>query len=328
MDYQPIPRPPGAFQQPVTPKEIKAICRRAFGSDTEVTAAVELGGGMYNTTVRVHVAGEGRPVVLRVAPPLKKQFRSEHALMRNEFASQPYLAPIASLMPRIIAADFTHEVIGRDVMVQTLLDGVPAPERLGDYPRSTWPGFFRQLGEVARTVHAVRGPYFGPVSGPGYASWSEALTASLIDIAADVDGVGLDAADLRKAADLVHQHRAAFDEISQPRLLSGDFWTINCLLDGAAEVPKISGVLDFDRTSWGDPAADWTIRMAAAKTDERLAFWESYGARDESANALLRSRIYEARHLGAIRLERHRLSNHEGVHATYDAMADILATVN
>ncbi|WP_051927264.1 phosphotransferase family protein [Streptomyces durhamensis] len=143
--------------------------------------------------------------------------------MRNEFATLPYLAPIAPLMPRLIAADFTHEAIERDVMVQTLLDGVPAAEQLGTYPRSTWPDFFRQLGEVARTVHAVHGPHFGPVSGPGYASWREALATSFTDIAADLDTAGLDAADVRKAADLVDEHRAAFDEITEPRLPSGNF---------------------------------------------------------------------------------------------------------
>ncbi|MGW0994873.1 hypothetical protein ACWD5V_16505 [Streptomyces sp. NPDC002523] len=66
-------------------------------------------------------------------------------------------------------------------MIQTLLDGVPAAERLGAYPRTTWPAFFRQLGEVARTIHAVRGRHFGPVAGPGYTTRSEALTASFSD---------------------------------------------------------------------------------------------------------------------------------------------------
>ncbi|MFD7282650.1 phosphotransferase family protein [Streptomyces sp. NPDC059862] len=325
MEYQPIPRPPGAFQQPVTPEEIEVICRRTFGSGTQVTAAVELGGGMYNTTLRVHVNGEDRPVILRVAPDPERQFRSERALMRNEFATLPYLAPIAPLMPRLIAADFTHEVIERDVMVQTFLDGVPAAERLGTYPRSTWPDFFRQLGEVARSIHAVRGPHFGPISGPGYASWSEAMTASFTDIAAALDAAELDAADVRKAADLVDEHRAAFDEITEPRLLSGDFWTINCLLDASAAVPTLSGALDFDRTLWGDPAADWTIRMATAKQDERIVFWETYGPRRDSPNAALRARIYEARHLGAIRLERHRLGNHEGVKDSYRAMSQVLS---
>ncbi|MCX4808602.1 hypothetical protein OG594_44705 [Streptomyces sp. NBC_01214] len=39
---------------------------------------------------------------------------SEAHLMRNEYASVPWLAPIADLMPKVLAADFTGTVIGRD----------------------------------------------------------------------------------------------------------------------------------------------------------------------------------------------------------------------
>jgi hypothetical protein len=39
---------------------------------------------------------------------------------------------------------------------QSLLDGIPATEHLRTYPRSAWPAFYRQLGEIARRVHAVR----------------------------------------------------------------------------------------------------------------------------------------------------------------------------
>ncbi|MFI2303880.1 hypothetical protein ACH5AL_34380 [Actinacidiphila glaucinigra] len=88
--------------------------------------------------------------------------------MRNEYASVPWLSVIAPLMPRVIAADWSHEVIGRDWMIQTLLDGSPAsgPHGLIAYPRPAWRSFFRQMGAIAKKVHAVRGPHFGPVAGP------------------------------------------------------------------------------------------------------------------------------------------------------------------
>jgi aminoglycoside phosphotransferase (APT) family kinase protein len=107
--------------------------------------------------------------------------------------------------------------------------------------------------------------------------------------------------------------------------LSGDLWTVNCLLDADAPEPLISGVLDFDRTEFGDPAADWTIRMAQARQDEREAFWDSYGPMDRSPSAVQRAGIYEARHLAAIRLERHRLNNPGAVRETYGTMAKTLA---
>ncbi|MFD7718072.1 hypothetical protein [Streptomyces sp. NPDC059814] len=93
---------------------------------------------------RVKLAGRAEPVVLRVAPEEGRQFRSERHLMRNEYAGQPWLVVIAPLMPRVLAADWSHEVIGRDWMIQTCLDGIPAPEQLGAYPRTAWSAFFRR----------------------------------------------------------------------------------------------------------------------------------------------------------------------------------------
>jgi aminoglycoside phosphotransferase (APT) family kinase protein len=113
-----------------------------------------------------------------------------------------------------------------------------------------------------------------------------------------------------------------------PRVLAGDLWTVNCMLDPDAPEPLISGVLDFDRAEFGDPAADWTIRMAQAKPDEREAFWQTYGALDRTPPALWRAAIYEARHLAAIRLERHRLGKPEAVRESYQAMAKTLAELS
>ncbi|MBV9026633.1 MAG: aminoglycoside phosphotransferase family protein [Streptomycetaceae bacterium] len=327
MEFLPVERSSEAFQQSVTADDVRAVCRRVFGPDARVVSAVELGAGMYNNTYRVRVDGRERPVILRFAPEPGRQFRSERELMRNEYASVPYLAVISPLMPRVIAADWSHEVIGRDWMVQSLLDGVPAPDRLGDYPRTLWPSFFQQMGAIARQVHTVRGPHFGPVAGPAYSTWSEAVLACLEDIAADLDGAGLDSADLRKVAAVAAQERAVLDEITEPRLLSGDYWTVNTMLHATAPEPVITGVMDFDRTLFGAPEADWTIRMALAKQDERTAFWESYGPLDRSPAAVWRSWIYEARHLGAIRLERHRLGNADGVKESYVSLGKVLDAV-
>ncbi|MFF0579813.1 phosphotransferase family protein [Streptosporangium saharense] len=325
MDFQPVERAAEAFQQSLTAEEIGKVCRRAFGDAATPVSAVELGTGMYNSVYRVALSGRDRPVILRVAPPEARQFRSERHLMRNEFASLPWLAVIAPLMPQVLAADWSHEVIDRDWMIQTHLDGIPAPEHLGTYPRTAWPTFFRQMGAVTRSVHDVCGPRFGPVNGPEYGTWSEAVIASLEEIATDLDGTGLDAADVWKVAAAAAHNRAVFDEVTEPRLLTGDLWTVNILLDPGAPEPVITGVVDFDRTWFGDPAADWTIRMATAKVDERIAFWEPYGPLDRSPAAVWRGRVYEARHLGAIRLERHRLAKSEAVRESYGAMAEVLA---
>lgn len=330
MEFHPIERAAEAFQQGIRAEEIEAITLRALGRDARVESAVELGNGSYNNTYLITLAGEQPPVILRVAPEPARQFRSERQFMRNEYASVPWLAAIADLMPRVIAADWSHAVIDRDWMVQSLLGGVPAagPRGLDAYPRPAWTGFYRQLGTIARRIHRVRGPHFGPITGPGYATWSQALTASLETIALDAEGAGLDAADLRKAAELAADRHLLLDEITEPRMLSGDLWTVNVMLADGAPEPTITGVLDLDRTSWGDPAADWTIRMALSKPGtERDVIWtqDSYGPIDRSPAAQWRAHLYEARHLGTLRLEYFRHGDADGVQGTYDGLATALA---
>lgn len=324
MEFQPIERAPDAFQLSVTADQIDAMCQRAFGSSVRVRSAVELGNGMYNNTYRVDV-GEERAVILRVAPEPARQYRIERGLMRNEYASIPFLAPIAPMIPRTLAADFTHEIIGRDYLFQTMLEGVPGPEGIGQYPRSQWASFFRQMGEIARSIHSVRGKRFGPVTGPGFDTWSEAVIAHFVELAADLDDAGLDSADVREVAAAADKYRAALDEVTQPRLLHGDLWTVNVMMDPNAAEPVISGVFDNDRTSWGDPESDWVIYMAAKKPGtERDAFWDTYGPRPSTAGAARRSLFYLAKHTGAIRLERHRLGNAEALPETYEQMREVL----
>lgn len=189
--------------------------------------------------------------------------------------------------------------------------------RLRTHPPSMWSAYYRQLGEITRSVHTVRGRNFGPVAGPTYRTWSEAITASLDTIAVDLEAAGLDADDVRTVAAAAARHHTVLDEINEPRLLAGDLWLPNTLLRNDAREPTITDVHDLDRTWWGDPASDWTIRMIKAKPDQRQEFWESYGRPDQSDAAIWRSTIYEARHLGSVRLERHRLGNRDGVQNTY-----------
>lgn len=324
MEYRPIERPGDAFQQPVEAAAIEAMCRRAFGPATRPVSVVELGDGSYNNTYRVDL-GTGEPVILRVAPEPARQRRSEREFMRNEHLSLPFFAPIAAMMPRTLAIDFTHEIIGRDHLFQTHLDGIPAPEGLAAYPRPEWASFFRGIGTIARTVHGVRGERFGPVNGPTHATWSDALVQAFDDVAADLEDGGLAADDVRQVAARARRERAVLDEITEPRLLHGDLWTGNLMIARNTPEPTVTGVLDSDRTWWGDPAADWVVYVAGKRPGtERDAFWETYGPLDDFPAARRRALFYRARHTAAVRLESHRNGHEDRLPATYDDLREVL----
>jgi aminoglycoside phosphotransferase (APT) family kinase protein len=288
-------------------------------------SAVELGLGLYNSTYRVDI-GQVLPVIVRVAPEPSRQSRAERELMRNEHATVPYLAPIRSMLPTTLAIDFTHELIPRDWMFQTLLSGLPGPDVLVRYPKSEQAPFYRQLGTITQRVHAIRGDRFGSVAGPWFSSWSDAVLASLGDIVADLDDAGVEAGDVREAAAIAEQNRAVLDEITEPRLLTGDLWTVNVLIDPDAPEPTITGVCDCDRSSWGDPASDWPLIIAGrAPGTERDAFWDTYPRPASSPGASVRAQIYRTQALAAGRVERQRLGkvNDRTWGEMYAALADL-----
>lgn len=321
MQFQAIERADGAFQGAVSAEQIVAMARRAFGSTTAVVAAVELAGGRYNTTFRVDIGG-ARPVILRVAPPPHRQARIERTFMRNEHAALPYFAPVAAMMPRTLFADWTHDVIDRDYVWQTWLTGNPAVLHLRDYPRDTWPTLYRQLGSLNRAVHDVRGTRFGPVQGPTFDTWRAAVLSLLADTVADVADTGLDADDLRRVLALADD--PVLDQITRPRLLHGDLWVPNVMLAPDAPEPTIIGLFDHDRASWGDPAADWALFEAGRRPD-RSAFWDTYGLPDTGDDAVRRTLIYRAIHLGESRMEGHRGGHHDLVERSYEQMRDVLS---
>src|SRR4051812_276051 len=109
LDVVSIQRPADAFQQPVAPEVILALCRRALGAGVAVCQVVELGVGTYNSTYRIDLA-DGDPVILRIAPQEARVGPAAREAMRNEYAALPFLAPLGGLVPRTIAVDFTHQL--------------------------------------------------------------------------------------------------------------------------------------------------------------------------------------------------------------------------
>lgn len=322
MRLESVDRAAGAYQRPLTEQQIQSMAKRVLG-DVEVVAAIELGDGTYNTTYRVDL-DRGPACVLRVAPEPARQFRSERGFMRSEHAAAPYFAPIATLLPRTLGVDFTHQLIGRDYMVQTYLPGIPAREGLRRHSREQWRPFFRQLGEISKRIHAVRGDGFGPARAPGYATWSETVCAAIEDVIADLEDLGLAAADGRDLLARAVSGGAILDEIREPRLLHGDLWTINVMVaDGDPEL-TVTGLFDCDRVVWGDPESDWAIYRAAARPGtERDAFWDGYGSLDPSPHARWRRDLYAARNILGLRLERRRLGH--DVSDSYDELRAVLA---
>ena len=165
---------PDSLQTKLTSAQITAMCQRGFGGEVTIESVQELGGGTFNETYLIELAGKPK-VILRVAPPLRADtYWDDVALMRREHNILPFFASIATLMPKTIMADFTHQVVQRDYILQTYIEG----ERWSDIEDELTPDenleLWRQCGKIVKQMHETTGERFGyPQPGHQSTSWSE-----------------------------------------------------------------------------------------------------------------------------------------------------------
>jgi aminoglycoside phosphotransferase (APT) family kinase protein len=327
VEYTIVHRDPQAFQQPLALVHIKAMCERAFGQATAIELVRELDGGQFNNTYLIELADRS-PVILRVAPPPERCiFWHEQCLMRRELAIQPFLAPIAPLLPTILMADFTHQVIERDYLFQRWMPGSLWWDVTGDLTPEEHDELWRQFGRLVQAISSVQGEAFGLLqAGPQFPTWSLTLLEWLERTIADADHSCLDTALLCRLLESVRDHTGFLDEITCPRLLHGDLWLFNLLLERTKEGPRIVGVLDADRGSWGDPLADWTFFLLErrASAQEQALFWQAYGQPAAGPGARFRAQVYQGLHRGKILSVARRDGNERAVNRAYRALADVL----
>jgi aminoglycoside phosphotransferase (APT) family kinase protein len=302
MEFLPLKRLSQDTPLSPTADQIVSMCQRAFGSSVRIVSARELGGGTFNTTFLITL--DDQQVILRIAPPPTVDLMwNDHWLMRREVQIQPFFAAIASLMPRTLLADFTHQLINRDYIFQTYLAGDRWDQTADQFTPEEKLQLWEQFGRITKTIHSTVGTSFGgPYPAPEFPTWSQSVLYHLESAIQATSEEQLDVTDLRSVLVIVQGQTAALDAITQPRLLHGDLWLFNILVSRGLEGPTISGILDADRAWWGDPLADWTMFVFAMEAPEKhpghARFWQAYGAVEQALETAFRQAVYEAMHIG------------------------------
>jgi aminoglycoside phosphotransferase (APT) family kinase protein len=332
MEFIPLERTPTDRHHALTADHITAMCRRAFGSAVSILSARELSGGTFNTTFLISLTDQ--QVILRIAPPQTDDLIwNETWLMRREQQIQPFFAALATMMPRTLLADFTHQLIDRDYVFQTFLTGVRWDEVVDTFTTDETLRLWEQFGSITKTIHSTVGALFGgPYPEPEFPSWSQAILHRLVRAAQAMQDARLDMADMRAVLDIVRAQTSLLDAIKQPRLLHGDLWLFNILVDRGADGPSIVGVLDADRAWWGDSMADWTMfvlsKAAAPETDRFHArFWHTYGQPEQTRAAAFRNAVYEAMNVGTALVWATRHDDHDTVQRGKQDLSAVATTL-
>lgn len=231
----------------------------------EAVRSEALSGGMFASVFAVDLAPrpggdapDGAPVrvVVKVTgADTSRLLRYEHGILTTEDAAYRAAHAAGLPVPRVLHADLTREHVDGDALVVTFLDG------------ALWSGHEldaaatavvrRGLGSFMARLHGITGDRFGypaPASDLAAATWPDAFARMVGAVLDDARRWGVELPETR-VLDAVARHRDLLARVTVPRLVHADLWPGNVLL-GRADVdarPTIVGVLDAERSLWGDP---------------------------------------------------------------------------
>lgn len=274
---------------------LRAIVERAYGADAVVTGgqdwAHELGHGWFNVAYRIRLR-TGREVVLKIAPPPDVEVMTyERGAMGIELASLRLIAERTTVpVPEVEFADQSHELCDADYFFMPYIDADNLGIVEAALPAADREAFGEQLGAANRELNSIRGPAFGPLAGPGDASWRRVFTRIVEDVLTDGERRAVDLGyaydDVRE---LLEQHAPVLDDVTEPRFVEWDLWSSNVMVrDG-----RIVGIIDHERALYGDPLIEaGFVGLQLPVFGDPTAFVRGYGQRPLTTSETLRRKLY------------------------------------
>lgn len=274
---------------------LRAMVARAYGGDQvpggDAGWVSELGHGWFNVAYRIRLR-DGREVVLKIAPPPGVEVMTyERGAMSIELAALSLIREHTKVpVPAVESADQTRELCDADYFFMPYIDA----DNLGiikeKLPAQELEAYLEALGAANRELNSIRGEAFGPLAGPGDASWRAVFTGMAEDVLRDGErrGVelGWDYAEVRAVLD---EHAASLDEVVEPRYVEWDLWDNNVMVkDGS-----IASIIDHERAFYGDPLIEgYFTGTVLGSFGHPSAFLRGYGRGRLTATELTRRRLY------------------------------------
>ncbi|WP_328865860.1 phosphotransferase family protein [Streptomyces sp. NBC_00304] len=278
-----------------SPEVLRAMIERAYGAGQVPTGdgwASELGHGWFNVAYRIRLR-DGAEVVLKIAPPPAVEVMAyEHGAMSIELATLDLLRTRTAVpVPAVHFADRSRELCDADYFFMPYIDADNLGIIAETLPAAERDALMEQLGAANREINSVRGEHFGPLAGPGHATWRQAFTTMTENVLVDGERRGVDIGweyDTVRAA--VAAHADSLDEVTEARLVEWDLWASNVMVrDG-----KIVCIIDHERAFYGDPLmeAGFTGTQMSAAFGDPAPFMRGYGHGELTGTERTRRRLY------------------------------------
>lgn len=252
----------------------------------------ELGHGWFNVAYRIRLR-DGYEAVLKIAPPAGVEVMSyERGAMGIELAALDLIGKHTSVpVPRVDFADRSHALCDADWFVMPFIDADNLSVIGPELPAEELAAYKEQVGAANRRINSIRGTAFGPLAGPGDSSWRRVFTGIVEDVLVDAERRRVDLGRPYDAVrEVLAEHAASLDEVSEPRLVEWDLWDGNVMVREG----RIACVIDHERAFFGDPLIEFGFagtQMPAAFGDS-THFVRGYGHPRLTGTETVRRRLY------------------------------------
>jgi aminoglycoside phosphotransferase (APT) family kinase protein len=200
--------------------------------------------------------------VLKVAPtPDKPILAYEHDLMRGEVEAMRSAGAVTGVpVPAVRFADFSRTRLPSDYFYMDVVEGRPWSTLRDGLTDAQDADVEQSLGRITAAINGIEHPTFGYLAtGPAFDTWFEAFGWMCSTLYADARRFAIRPALTEDGLrSLLERHRAAFAEVTRPRLVHWDLWAGNVFVrvDDAGRA-HVSGVIDFERSLWADPLMEF-----------------------------------------------------------------------
>lgn len=271
--------------------KIVELVKMNFGEDVNVERIRELKGGMFNAAYYIERTKDWDPLVLKVSsPPNSELLTYEHQLMNTEVDVYRRLSVETTIpVPQVLCSDFSKNLIESDYFFMSALKG-QSMHRLRRKLRPEHVKYIKgKIGDYFAQLHGIKGDYFGYFtenSDHQFLTWKEAFHHMLRLIVND--GIRLNVKlPYDRIERVMNKQGVLLDAITSPRLVSFDLWPGNIMLIPKGSGYEVEGLIDFERSFWGDPHADFPPAFLLFKdVRDEPELWSSYVARRKDNKVL------------------------------------------
>lgn len=269
----------------VTPEVIKTMVNKHFPNE-DICSIEELTEGMFNSAYAVRGTGIMKDgIVLKIGPASGTELLIyEQEILHTEVEVYKLLEDRPIKTPRILVWDYSHEEIPCDYFFMEYVKGVIWKNCVEAISPENRRQLMYELGKCNAVVHSVKGDWFGYIKEDKrfqFSTWGAAFFSMMSDILKDGEKRNCELP-YDEIKDMVKKQEDCLNEVKTPYLVDFDMWAGNVFIDENSH-SHITGIIDFERSFYGDPVADLTSAMMLFENvEQEFDFQQGYSEISET----------------------------------------------